>query len=48
MGMVLAQEGDDHSEHVIYYLSRALIGPELAYSHVEKLALAEVHAVKRL
>ena len=48
MGMVLVQEGDDHSEHVIYYLSRALVGSELAYCHVEKLALAVVHAVQRL
>ena len=32
-------------EHVVYYLSRALVGPELRYSHVEKLALAAVYAV---
>ena len=33
---------------MIYYLSRVLIGPELAYSHMEKLALTAVHAVQRL
>jgi hypothetical protein len=32
----------------MYYLSRGLIGPELNYSHVEKLALAVVHVVQRL
>ena len=35
-------------EHVIYYLSRVLAGPELRYSHVEKLALAAVYAIQRL
>ena len=33
---------------MIYYLSRGLIGLELRYSSVEKLALAAVHAVQRL
>jgi hypothetical protein len=31
---------------MIYYLSQGLIGPELNYSHLEKLALAAVHAVQ--
>ena len=48
MGMVLVQESDDHMEHVVYYLSRALVGPELTFSHIEKLALGVVHAVQRL
>ena len=48
IGMVLVQEDDALVEHVIYYLSRGLIGPELRYSSVEKLALAAVHAVQRL
>eukprot|EP00253_Pinus_taeda_P005732 PITA_05732 len=48
IGMVLVQEDDALTEHVIYYLSRGLIGPELRYSLVEKLALAVVHAVQRL
>jgi hypothetical protein len=32
---------------VIYYLSRALIGSKLNYSHIEKLVLATVHAVQQ-
>jgi hypothetical protein len=48
IGMVLVQEHDDLCEHVIYYLSRNLVGPELKYSHVEKLALVVVHAFQRL
>ena len=32
---------------MIYYLSRGLIGLELNYSHIEKLALAAVHVVQR-
>jgi hypothetical protein len=47
IGMVLVQEDDFFSEYVIYYLSRGLIGPELNYSHIEKLALAAVHVVQR-
>jgi hypothetical protein len=39
IGMVLVQEDDLFSEYVIYYLSRGLVGPELNYSHIEKLAL---------
>jgi hypothetical protein len=46
MGMVLVQEDDIIDEHVIYYLRRGLVGPELNYSHVEKLALAAVHVVQ--
>jgi hypothetical protein len=34
------------SEYVIYYLSRGLAGPELNYSHIEKLALEAVDAVQ--
>jgi hypothetical protein len=47
IGMVLVQEDDLFSEYVIYYLSRGLVGPELNYCHIEKLALAVVHAVQR-
>ena len=42
---MLVQEDDKLIEHVVYYLSRALVGPELSYSHIEKLALAAVYAV---
>jgi hypothetical protein len=45
--MVLVQEDDSFSEYMIYYLSQGLIGPELNYSHIEKLALAVVHAIQR-
>ena len=45
IGLVLVQEDDKLQEHVIYYLSRALVGPELRYSHVEKLALAAMYVV---
>ena len=48
IGVVLVQEDDKLQEHVVYYLSRALAGPELKYSHVDKLALAAVYAVQRL
>jgi hypothetical protein len=44
--MVLVQENDLFSEYVINYLSRGLIGPELNYSHIEKLVLEAVHAVQ--
>jgi hypothetical protein len=45
--MVLVYEDDFISEYVIYYLSRGLVGLELNYSHIEKFALATVHAVQR-
>lgn len=48
IGVVLIQEDDSHCEKVIYYLSKGLIGPELRYTHVEKLALVAVHTVQRL
>ena len=48
VGMALVQEDEELHEHVIYYLSRKLIDVKLRYSHVEKLALATVHAVQRL
>jgi hypothetical protein len=47
IGMVLVQEDDMLEEHVIYYLSRGLVGLEINYSHVEKLVLAVVHVVQR-
>ena len=48
IGVVVVQEDDKLVENVVYYLSRALAGPELRYSHVEKLALAAVYAMQRL
>jgi hypothetical protein len=47
IGMVLVQEDDLLSEYVIYYLSRGLVGLELNYSYIKKLALAAVHVVQR-
>ena len=47
IGMVLVQEDEFNSEHVIYYLSQTLNSTELKYSHVEKLALAAVQSVQR-
>ena len=48
IGVVLVQEDDKLQEHVVYCLSRDLAGPELRYSHVDKLALALVYVVQRL
>ena len=48
IGMVLVQEDEELQEHVIYYLNWNLIYAEIRYSHVEKLALATVHAVQTL
>ena len=48
VGMVFVQEDEELHEYVIYYLSQSLIDAEIHYSHVEKLALATVHAVQRL
>jgi hypothetical protein len=47
IGMVLVQEDGLFSKYVIYYLSRGLVGLELNYTHLKKLALAAVHAVQR-
>ena len=43
--MVLVQTDDVHIEHVIYYLSRGLVGAELKYPYVKKLGLAATFAV---
>ena len=48
IGMVLVQEDDELREQVIYYLSQNLVGLELKYSHVEKIALSIVHAIQQL
>jgi hypothetical protein len=46
IGMVLVQEDDMLQEHAIYYIIQGLVGPELNYTHVEKLDLAAIHAVQ--
>ena len=46
IGMVLVQTDDDHIEHVIYYLSKCLVGVELRYPYVEKLSLAAAFVVQ--
>ena len=48
IGVFLVQEDDKIQEHVVYYISSALAGPELRHSHIEKLALAAVYVVQRL
>ena len=45
--MVLAQDLSNGHEYVIYCLSKSLDGPELNYTHVEKLALDVVLDVQR-
>jgi hypothetical protein len=47
ISMVLFQEDDDDTKRVVYYLSKSLIGPEIQYSDVEKLALAVVITIQR-
>ena len=46
VGMVLVQADVDHVEHVIYYLSHGLVGAELHYPYIEKLALAVAFVVQ--
>ena len=45
--MVLVKTDDAHIKHVIYYLSKGLVGAGLCYSHVEKLALAAAFDIQR-
>lgn len=45
IGMVLVQDDDDETEHVIYYLSHNLLDTESRYAYVEKLALAAICAI---
>jgi hypothetical protein len=47
IGMVLVQEDDVLEDHVMYYVSRGLVGKKLNYTRVEKLALEIVHVVQR-
>lgn len=45
---VRIQEDEDQNEHVIYYVSKNLVGPPVNYSHEEKLALVVVFSVQNL
>jgi hypothetical protein len=47
ISMVLVQTNDAHIKHVIYYLNKGLVGTELCYPHVEKLALAAAFVVQQ-
>lgn len=47
IGMVLVQIDDAHIKHIIYYLSKGLVGAKLRYPHVEKLALATACVVQQ-
>ena len=47
MGAILAQEGEEKVEHVIYYLSNKLLPYESNYSLVEKTCLAVIWAIKK-
>lgn len=44
--VVLVQDDDDGTEHVVYYLSRDLLDTETRYASVKNLALAVVHVVQ--
>ena len=45
IGMLLAQTNYYQIEHVIYYLSKGLVGSELRYPYIEKLALEVAYVV---
>eukprot|EP00253_Pinus_taeda_P030434 PITA_30434 len=47
IGMVLVQDDDDGTEHVIHYLSHNLLDTETRYAYVKKLALTVVCAIQR-
>lgn len=46
IGMVLVQTDDHHTKHVINYLSKVLVGIELYYPYIDKLALATAYVVQ--
>jgi hypothetical protein len=48
VGGVLIQIGDDDHEHVIYYISKNLLGTPLKYNYEEKLSLSIVLVVQKL
>ena len=48
IGAMLAQEGEERAEHVVYYLSKKLLQYEANYSLVEKMCLAVIWTTKKL
>jgi hypothetical protein len=46
--MVLFNEDNAQKEHVIYYIIKGLVGPNIHYSNIEKLALEPVHVFQIL
>ena len=48
IGAMLAQEGEERTEHTVYYLSKKLLQYETNYSLVEKTCLAVIWAIKKL
>jgi len=48
LGYLLAQNNDQNHEHVIYYLSRTIIGAEHHYNPIEKECLALVFAIQMM
>ena len=48
IGAMLAQEGEEKVEHIVYYLSKKLLSYESNYSLVEKTCLAVIWATKKL
>ena len=47
IGMVLVQTDNKHNEHVIYYLSKGLVGAKLRYPYIDKLVLAAIYIVQQ-
>jgi len=46
-GALLVQKNDEGAEQAIYYLNRALIGPESRYNPVEKEWLTLIFAIQK-
>ena len=48
IGAMLAQEGEEKVEHIVYYLSKKILPYEEKYSQVKQICLAMVWAMKKL
>ena len=48
IGAMLAQEGEEKVEYVVYYLSKKMLSYEEKYSHVKKICLEMVWEMKKL